>query len=135
GNPLSVRAGLETLKILEQAGSYEKLDASGAKLAAGLGAALKENGLQGCVNRVGSLLTMFLGVERVTDAQQARRSDRGMFAKFFHAMLDRGIYIPPSQFEAMFVSLSHSEADLDNTIAAARESLLTFKGGPRADKA
>ncbi len=135
GNPLSVRAGLETLKILEQAGSYEKLDASGAKLAAGLGAALEENGLQGCVNRVGSLLTMFLGVERVTNAQQARRSDRGMFAKFFHAMLDRGIYLPPSQFEAMFVSLSHSEADLDNTIAAARESLLTLKGGPPADKA
>jgi glutamate-1-semialdehyde 2,1-aminomutase len=66
---------------------------------------------------------MFLGVESVRNADDARRSDSAAFAKFFHAMLERGIYLPPSQFEAMFISLAHSTGDLDATIAAARESL------------
>jgi glutamate-1-semialdehyde 2,1-aminomutase len=123
GNPLSVRAGIETLKILSKPGTYERLEAPGAKLANGLIAALTESGLKGCVNRVGSLLTMFLGVERVSNAEEARRADTRMFAKFFHAMVERGIYLPPSQFEAMFVSLAHTDADIDGTIAAARESL------------
>jgi glutamate-1-semialdehyde 2,1-aminomutase len=66
---------------------------------------------------------MFLGVDHVTDSEQARGADSKMFARFFHAMIERGINLPPSQFEAMFVSLAHSDADLDATIAAARESL------------
>jgi glutamate-1-semialdehyde 2,1-aminomutase len=123
GNPISVRAGLETLKILEAPGTYEKLAAAGARLEAGLTAALREHGARGVVNRAGSLLTMFLGVDRVTDGEQARATDTKMFARFFHAMIERGINLPPSQFEAMFVSLAHSDADLDATIAAARESL------------
>ena len=123
GNPLSVRAGLETLGILRESNPYAALDAAGARLAAGLGEALGKNGETGCVNRAGSLLTMFIGAARVRNADEARACDSGKFAKFFHGMLDRGINIPPSQFEAMFVSTAHSNADIDRTIAAADESL------------
>jgi glutamate-1-semialdehyde 2,1-aminomutase len=123
GNPLSVRAGLETLSVLQGTNPYAALDAAGARLAAGLRTALKKSGESGCVNRAGSLLTMFLGPERVRDADEARTSDSGKFAKFFHGMLARGINIPPSQFEAMFLSTAHTNADIDGTIAAAHESL------------
>ncbi len=123
GNPLSVRAGLETLRILKESNPYAALDAAGACLEAGLRDALKKNGERGCVNRAGSLLTMFLGPERVRDAAEARASDPARFARFFHGMLERGINIPPSQFEAMFLSTMHTEADIDRTIAAAGESL------------
>ena len=126
GNPVSVRAGLTTLEILERPGTYERLEAAGARLQAGLLAALSDARQTGCVNRAGSLLTMFIGVERVSNADDARRSDLAKFARFFHAMIERGIYLPPSQFEAMFVSLAHTDADLDRTIAAARESLLSL---------
>jgi glutamate-1-semialdehyde 2,1-aminomutase len=123
GNPLSVRAGLETLKLLAQPGVYEQLEKSGERLARGLLDALKASGEKGCVNRAGSLVTMFLGPTSVADADEARRSDTVKFAKFFHRMLERGIYLPPSQFEAMFISLAHGETEIDATIAAARESL------------
>jgi len=127
GNPLSVRAGLETLNILKETGPYAALDAAGARLEAGLRAALRKNGESGCVNRAGSLLTMFLGPERVRDADEARTSDSAKFAKFFHAMLARGINIPPSQFEAMFLSTAHTNADIDRTIATAHESLASMR--------
>jgi glutamate-1-semialdehyde 2,1-aminomutase len=123
GNPLSVRAGLETLKILKRPGNYARLEAAGAVLAGGLRSALAEAGSPGCVNRVGSLLTMFLGPSHVRNAADARRSDGVAFAKFFHGMLRRGINLAPSQFEAMFISLAHSDADLNQTIEAAREVL------------
>jgi glutamate-1-semialdehyde 2,1-aminomutase len=123
GNPLSVRAGIETLEILRETDPYAKLDAAGARLEAGLSAALAEYRVRGCVNRAGSLLTMFLGPAPVRNADDARTSDAAKFAKFFHGMLARGINIPPSQFEAMFISTAHTDADLDRTIAAAHESL------------
>ena len=123
GNPLSVIAGIETLCALEGAGTYEQLEASGARLETGLRNALARSARQGCVNRAGSLLTLFFGVDRVRNAEEARTADTAVFAKFFRAMLERGIYLPPSQFEAMFVSLAHTEADIDATIAAANESL------------
>ncbi len=123
GNPLSVRAGLETLRILKETNPYAALEAAGAHLEAGLRDALRKNSEPGCVNRAGSLLTMFLGPARVRDADEARTSNAAKFAKFFHAMLDRGINIPPSQFEAMFLSIAHTNADIDRTIAAADESL------------
>jgi glutamate-1-semialdehyde 2,1-aminomutase len=123
GNPLSVRAGLETLKILNETNPYASLDAAGARLEAGLRDALVKNDQPGCINRAGSLLTMFLGPTQVRDADQARSSDAAKFAKFFHAMIERGINIPPSQFEAMFLSTAHSNADIDRTIAAAAESI------------
>jgi glutamate-1-semialdehyde 2,1-aminomutase len=123
GNPLSVIAGIETLRALEGAGSYERLEASGARLETGLRDALARSACRGCLNRAGSLLTLFFGVDRVRNADEARRADTAVFAKFFRAMLERGIYLPPSQFEAMFISLAHTEADIDATIAAANESL------------
>jgi glutamate-1-semialdehyde 2,1-aminomutase len=123
GNPVSVRAGLETLRVLKETNPYDSLDAAGARLEAGLREALQKNRERGCVNRAGSLLTMFLGPERVRDADEARTSDAARFAKFFHGMIDRGINIPPSQFEAMFLSTTHTDADIDRTIAAADESL------------
>ena len=123
GNPISVRAGLETLRLLAQPGVYPQLEKSGESLAKGLVDALRTSGEKGCVNRVGSLVTMFLGRESITDADEARRSDTAKFATYFHRMLERGIYLPPSQFEAMFLSLAHSVADVDATVNAARESL------------
>jgi glutamate-1-semialdehyde 2,1-aminomutase len=123
GNPLSVRAGLETLRNLSMTGTYDRLETAGAYLEKGFREALPMFKRPACINRCGSLLTMFLGVDSVRDADDARRSDSAAFAKFFHAMLERGIYLPPSQFEAMFISLAHSTGDLDATIAAARESL------------
>lgn len=129
GNPVSVRAGLETLLILRQAGTYDRLEAAGARLEAGLSDALNRSRQRGCVNRVGSLLTLFLGVDEVRDAAQARRADTKNFARFFKAMLQRGIYLPPSQFEAMFVSVAHSDDDLERTVAAARESLAELAVG------
>jgi glutamate-1-semialdehyde 2,1-aminomutase len=125
GSPLSVRAGLETLSLLSQPGTYERLETLGARLARGLTDALVRSGKSGCVNRVGSLMTLFLGINNVSDADDARRSDSEAFAAYFHQMLQRGIYLPPSQFEAMFVSLAHSEADIDQTVEAAREALAT----------
>jgi glutamate-1-semialdehyde 2,1-aminomutase len=123
GNPISVRAGLETLRLLAQPGIYPQLEKSGARLASGLLDALRSSGETGCVNRVGSLVTMFLGRASITDADEARRSDTVKFATYFHRMLQRGIYLPPSQYEAMFLSLAHSVADIDATVNAARESL------------
>ena len=123
GNPLSVRAGLETLAQLQAAGTYERLETAGARLERGLRAALGASHRPGCVNRAGSLVTLFLGVDKVTDADSARRADTAAFARFFHAMFERGINLPPAQFEAMFLSLAHSDADIDATIAAAHEAL------------
>jgi glutamate-1-semialdehyde 2,1-aminomutase len=123
GNPLSVRAGLETLRILGRPGTYERLEAAGARLEAGLIAALADGDSAGCVNRAGSLLTMFLGPAQVHNAHEARSSDTAKFAAFFHSLIETKVNIPPSQFEALFVSLAHSDADIDATIAAVRRGL------------
>jgi glutamate-1-semialdehyde 2,1-aminomutase len=123
GSPLSVRAGIETLKILAEDRVYERLEASGAYVESGFLSALEQNGVAGCVNRAGSLITLFLGVSEVRNADQAQRTDRALFARFFQAMLEQGIYLPPSQFEALFVSLAHGDKELQKTVNAARESL------------
>jgi glutamate-1-semialdehyde 2,1-aminomutase len=123
GNPLSVIAGIETLRALEATDIYRRLEAAGARLETGLRNVLSLYGRPACVNRAGSLLTVFFGIEHVGNADEARKADTAAFARFFRAMLERGIYLPPSQFEAMFISLAHSESDLDATIAAANESL------------
>lgn len=123
GNPLSVRAGLETLRILSEPGTYETLEAGAARLGDGLREALRLSGIRGCVNRAGSMLTIFLGAESVIDADTARRSDGRKFARFFHRMIERGIYLPPSQFEALFVSLAHGIEEIERTVAAAGAAL------------
>jgi glutamate-1-semialdehyde 2,1-aminomutase len=118
GNPLAVTAGLATLQRLARKNTYKTLDQKGNKLADGLARVLKKYRMTGTVNRIGSMLTLFFGVERVVDAATARRCDRERFARFFHGMLKRGIYLPPAPFEAAFVSLAHSAADLNQTISA-----------------
>ena len=124
GNPLSVAAGLEMLtKVREMGSAYERLEELGALAERGLVEAARAAGVAACVNRVGSMLTLFLGVERVSDYDGARRADTARFARFFHGMLDEGIYLPPSQFEAMFVSLAHTESDIDRLVRAARKVL------------
>ncbi|MGO9606831.1 MAG: glutamate-1-semialdehyde 2,1-aminomutase [Candidatus Binataceae bacterium] len=123
GNPLSVRAGLETLKILKRPGTYKRLEAAGARLEAGLCDILARSDTPGCVNRAGSLLTMFLGPAEVRSADEARTSDTRKFSGFFHELIERKVNIPPSQFEAMFVSLAHSDEDIDATIASVRDAL------------
>ena len=123
GNPLAVSAGLATLELLDKAGTYDRLEAMGARLEAGLTAALAARGVRGCVQRAGSMWTLFLGVDRVAEAEDARRADTAAFGRFFLAMLERGIYLPPSQFEAAFISLAHGEAEIDATIAAADQAL------------
>jgi glutamate-1-semialdehyde 2,1-aminomutase len=130
GNPVAVCAGLKTLEILARPGTYERLEAISARLGEGMADVLAHTDVRGCVNRVGSLVTAFFGIDAVREADEARRADTAMFARFFHAMLERGIYLPPAQFEAMFVSLAHSESDIDRTLDAARESVAEAAKAP-----
>ena len=127
GNPIAMTAGLATLEALS-ADSYAQLDARGAALEAGLRAALLEAGIVGQVQRVGSMWTLFFAAQPVTNYASAKTSDTAFFARFFHAMLERGIYLPPSQFEAAFISLAHSEDDIAATVSAARASLRVAAG-------
>jgi glutamate-1-semialdehyde 2,1-aminomutase len=124
GNPVAVAAGLATLQVLGEGGLYERLETQGARLEEGLRAAADEARVPATVNRVGSLTTLFFTEGPVVDLASALRSDRDRFAAFHAAMLRRGIYLPPSQFEAWFLSLAHSDEDLRLTLAAARESML-----------
>lgn len=121
GNPLAVTAGLTTLKILARGGAYNKLERKAEHLEVGFRAILDRYGVKATLNRIGSMMTLFFGVERVESPDDARLCDRKMFRQFFHGMLRGGIYLPPAPFEAMFVSLAHSQADLDQTIAAFRD--------------
>jgi glutamate-1-semialdehyde 2,1-aminomutase len=123
GNPLAMRAGLATLPELEAPGFYDDLNKKAERLADGLRSALSASHIPGQVNVAGSLLTLFFTAEPVRDYAAAKKSDAARFAAFFREMFDRGIFLPPSQFEALFVSAAHSNADIDSTISAARSSL------------
>jgi len=112
GNPLAVAAGLATIKLLSRPATYEKLEAQGAYLEEGMREILAHSRLEATINRVGSMMTIFFGIQRVSHPDEARNCDRNKFVKFFHAMLDRRIYLPPAPFEAMFISLAHSKNDL-----------------------
>jgi glutamate-1-semialdehyde 2,1-aminomutase len=119
GNPLAVAAGLKTLEILRRPGTYEQLEAIAEKLASGLAAAAARAGAPLEVNHVGSMFTCFFSGDAVTDYASAKKSDTVKFARFFRALLEGGVYFPPSQFEAAFVSTAHSEADVASTLEAA----------------
>ena len=123
GNPLACAAGHATLRVLAQENPYARLEESGKKLADGLRAALNETGLSGCCNQAASMLTLFHGPERVTGLGEAQRLDKDRFAVWHSAMLNRGFYLAPAQFEAMFVSTAHSDEDIDKTVEAAFEVL------------
>lgn len=118
GNPLAVAAGMITLKLLSRRGTYRQLAAKGKRLEDGFRNILKKRGIRATINRAGSMLTIFFGVDKVQSPDDAKQCDRQMFASFFHSMLAQGVYLPPAPFEAMFVSLAHSNADLDKTILA-----------------
>ena len=119
GNPLAVAAGLKTLELLRAPGFYERLDALAEGLVAGLRAEADRASVALTINRVGSMFTPFFTAEAVTDYASAKKADTAAFGRFFRALLERGIYFPPSQFEAAFISSAHSEDDIAETIRAA----------------
>ncbi len=128
GNPLAMRAGLATLAELRRPGVYEGLAARTQRLADGLREAAKSAGVAAQINVAGSLLTLFFAAEPVRDYASAKRSDTARFSRFFREMRARGILLPPSQFEALFLSAAHTDADIDRAIAAARESFAALAG-------
>jgi len=123
GNPLAMAAGRATLALLERPGVYARLEDLAARLEQGLVKAAAASGVELAVNRVGSMLTPFFCSGPVSDLAGARRSDTGRYGRFFHAMLERGVYLPPAQFECVFVSTAHREEDVDRTVKAAGEAL------------
>ena len=126
GNPLAMAAGFATLSYLrDHKDIYAKLDKVAAKVVAGVAAAAKDAGVTICHNRVGSMFTWFFAQGPVTDWGSAEKSDTKAFGRFFRAMLENGIYLPPSQFEAAFLGAAHSEQDVQQTIAAARQAFAT----------
>jgi glutamate-1-semialdehyde 2,1-aminomutase len=122
GNPLAMAAGIATLSLLGEPGVYDHLDRLAGRLADGLLSAAAAAGVPYVANRVGSMLTGFFCATPVTDYVSAKRADTRYYAAFFQAMLQRGFYFAPSQFEAGFVSLAHTDADIDATVDAAREA-------------
>jgi glutamate-1-semialdehyde 2,1-aminomutase len=119
GNPLAMAAGIAMLDELAKPGTYEALEASSARLEEGLRRAARDADAIVTVNRVGSMITVFFCKGPVTDYATAKASDTKRFARFFHAMLERGVYLPPAQFEAAFVSLAHGDAEVSATLEAA----------------
>ena len=125
GNPIAVAAGLTTLRVLREENPYPRLDQLATRLADGLITAARSAGVEHSLARVGSMLTFFFNPKPVVDWDSASRSDTRRYAKFFWGLLERGVYLPCSQYEALFVSTAHSEADIDSTIAAAKEVFAT----------
>ena len=118
GNPLAVAAGLATLKLLSYRGAYNRLEDLGKRMEEGFRRVLEKHRIKGAINRVGSMLTLFFGVDRVQNAADARRCNRDQFARYFHGMLGCGIYLPPAPFEAAFISLAHTRSHIDEAISA-----------------
>ena len=126
GNPVAMAAGYATLRYLrEHKDLYAKLDKLTAELVAGVAAVAKEAGVAMCYNRVGSMFTWFFTPGPVTDWTSAAKSDSEAFGRFFRSMLENGIYLPPSQFEAAFVGAAHTDHDVQQTIAAAKQAFAT----------
>src|SRR3984893_3506754 len=122
GNPLAMRAGIAALKQLTKPGPYDEMVQLARRLVFGLRAELQDAGLPAQINAIGSLSTIFFTSEPVRNYADAKRSDTKRYARFFREMLDRGIFLAPSQFEATFISAAHTSADVDRTLAAAREA-------------
>ncbi|SDW25437.1 glutamate-1-semialdehyde 2,1-aminomutase [Marininema mesophilum] len=126
GNPLAMAAGLVTLNELGRDGNYELLEERGARLAEGIATNADEAGVPYTINRVGSMVCMFFTDEKVESYEQAKKADTKLFSRYFNEMLDRGIVIPPSQFEGMFISTAHTAEDIERTIEGNREALLAL---------
>ena len=129
GNPLAVAAGLVTLRRLGEPGVYERLESLGRRLEDGVNAVIRAHDYPLTFQRVGAMFCLFFHREPVRDFADALECDTAAFGRYFHAMLERGVYLAPSQFEAGFISLAHEEADIDRTLAAGAESLAAAFGG------
>jgi glutamate-1-semialdehyde 2,1-aminomutase len=129
GNPLAMAAGVATLALLREPNVYERLESLAARLAEGLAGAAAAAGVPYTINRVGSMFTGFFCAGPVTDYASARAADTARYARFFHALLEAGVYLAPSQFEAGFVSLAHTDDDIDATVAAATAAFGRGGGG------
>ncbi|HAX76835.1 MAG TPA: aspartate aminotransferase family protein, partial [Cyanobacteria bacterium UBA11372] len=121
GNPLAMTAGIKTLELLQKPGNYEYLDKITKKLADGLLQIAKETGHDACGGQISAMFGLFFTAGPVHNYEDAKKSDLQKFSRFHRGMLERGIYLAPSQFEAGFTSLAHTEEDIDKTLAAARE--------------
>jgi glutamate-1-semialdehyde 2,1-aminomutase len=129
GNPLAMAAGCATLRQLRERQDeiYPRLERLSCSLVEGVAAAAKDAGVQLCQNRVGSMFTWFFGPAPVTDWDSASKSNTEAFAKFFRSMLDSGVYLPPSQYEAAFLGAAHTEQDVEQTIAAAKQAFAAMR--------
>jgi glutamate-1-semialdehyde 2,1-aminomutase len=129
GNPLAMAAGLATIKHLRdhKAEIYPRLEKLSGELVEGVAAAAKDAGVAMSHNRVGSMFTWFFQKDPVTDWDSASKSNVEAFGKFFRAMLDSGVYLPPSQYEAAFLGAAHSSEDVQKTIAAAKDAFAAAK--------
>ncbi len=123
GNPVATASGIATLKVLRDESPYKRLEEFGAKLAEGLTSAATDAGMPHTVARIGSMMTLFFNPDPVTDWDVAAKCDKDRFAKYFWGLVDRGVYMPCSQYEALFISAAHGEKDIDATIKAAGEVL------------
>ena len=122
GNPVATAAGCAILKLLRDESPYERLEQLGARLEAGLASAAAEAGLKHHIARVGSMMTLFFSDKEVVSWTEAAKCRTEQFAKYFWSLMDRGVYMPCSQYEALFVSAAHTDADIDRTISAAKEA-------------
>jgi len=132
GNPVAMAAGIATLEALGEPGVYAELERKSARLASGLAAAAKQAGVDTVCNRVGSMMTTFFASGPVRNADEAAGADKEAYSRFFHAMLERGVYMAPSYCEAAFLSTAHSDADVDRIVQAATEAFLVVKEGDDA---
>jgi len=123
GNPIAMAAGIAQLTALENGDVYDHINKMGERLANGLSIIMQKSGLKACVNRVGSLVCLFFGIDSADDYTAVKKADTELYAKYFHGMLDNGVYLAPSQFEAMFVSSAHTESDVDETLDRATDIL------------
>jgi len=122
GNPLAMTAGIETLKVLREPGVFEEIERKTATLADGIGQAAREAGVPIFQTRVGTMFCTFFTSDPVTDYASAKKADTARFGRFFRAMLEQGVYLAPSQFEAGFMSLAHSDEDIERTVEATAQA-------------
>jgi glutamate-1-semialdehyde 2,1-aminomutase len=122
GNPLAMTAGIETITILKESSAYEELEKKSSLLEKGITGAASKTGIDIQLPQVGSMFTIFFTKDVVTDYETATKADTKLYAKFFHHMLAQGVYLPPSQFEAAFVSLAHTDKDIQATVEATEKA-------------
>jgi glutamate-1-semialdehyde 2,1-aminomutase len=121
GNPLAMTAGIKTLELLQKPGTYEYLDQITKKLAEGMLQIAQETGHEACGGQISGMFGFFFNPGPVHNYEDAKKSDLAKFGRYHRGMLEHGIYLAPSQFEAGFTSIAHTEADIDKTLAATRE--------------